>query len=56
VIADLAANEAYSVGSGFLSAQFAAPIWALQLGLGVLFRVSWRSAGDALRDAALRTA
>ncbi len=52
VIAGLAANEAFSVGSGFLSAQFAAPIWALQLGLGVLFRVSWRAAGDTLRAAA----
>jgi|SRR5271165_4745639 len=54
VILGLAANEAFSVGSGFLSAQFVAPIWALQLGLGVLFLVSWRRAGDALRAAAPR--
>jgi hypothetical protein len=54
VIAGLAANEAFSVGSRFLSAQFVAPIWTLQLGLGVLFLVSWPRAGDALRAAAPR--
>jgi hypothetical protein len=52
VIAGPAVNEAFGVASGFLSAAFAAPIWALQLGLGLLFLVSWRRAGDALRAAA----
>jgi hypothetical protein len=52
VIAGLAVNEAFGVASGSLSAAFPAPIWALQLGLGLLFLVSWRRPARVTRAAA----
>ena len=51
VVVGLAVNEAAGVATGFLSAAFTAPIWALQLALSALFLESWRRGRAAARVA-----
>ena len=51
VVVGLAVNEAAGVATGFLSAAFTAPIWALQLALSALFLESWRRGRAAARAA-----